>query len=205
MSLTAGGSDIPRGSDYVATVIRTILTGIGYINPAQFGSLFNQGGSKFGFEMTTYCHEINVNWGETDASGIVYFPCILAWFNDAEHQFFHKIGYPIDGIIRDYRAAFVMGDVHFRFTSPAAFGDRISCRIKLKQLRNRTLQWDCKGINSETGAVVTEGQIIRVYSQFDDDGSLRSAQIPDAMRLAIIEAAAEPIPAPTRSRDSPKR
>ena len=70
-----------------------------------------------------YWKEITVNWGESDPFGLVYYPRIVAWFNDTEHDFFRTIGYPIDQMIRRDRTTFVMGEIHFRFIGPAAYGD----------------------------------------------------------------------------------
>ena len=35
--------------------------------------------------MAMYWKEITVNWGESDPFGLVYYPRIVAWFNDTEH------------------------------------------------------------------------------------------------------------------------
>ncbi|SVC56434.1 uncharacterized protein METZ01_LOCUS309288, partial [marine metagenome] len=46
--------------------------------------------------MAMYWREISVPWGESDPFGLVYYPRIVAWFNDTEHELFRTIGYPID-------------------------------------------------------------------------------------------------------------
>src|SRR4030095_2708693 len=75
--------------------------------------------------MAMYWKEITVNWGESDPFGLVYYPRIVAWFNDTEHELFRVIGYPIEQMIKNDRTTFVMGEIHFRFIGPAAYGDRI--------------------------------------------------------------------------------
>ena len=75
--------------------------------------------------MAMYWKEITVNWGESDPFGLVYYPRIVAWFNDTEHELFRIIGYPIEQMIKNDRTTFVMGEIHFRFIGPAAYGDRI--------------------------------------------------------------------------------
>ena len=70
--------------------------------------------------MAMYWREISVPWGESDPFGLVYYPRIVAWFNDTEHELFRTIGYPIDRMIRKDRTTFVMGEIHFRFVGPAA-------------------------------------------------------------------------------------
>lgn len=57
--------------------------------------------------MMMYSRELTVNWGESDPFGLVYFPLMLAWFNDTEHELLRAIGYSTDKLIRDSRTAFV--------------------------------------------------------------------------------------------------
>lgn len=132
-----------------------------------------------------YWKEITVNWGESDPFGLVYYPRIVAWFNDTEHDFFRTIGFPIDQMIKNDRTTFVMGDIHFRFIGPAAYGDRVATSVTLAKLGERTLHWNCKAINAVTGALVTEGKATRVYARINEDGTLNSAVIPDNMRKAL--------------------
>ena len=135
-----------------------------------------------------YWKEITVNWGESDPFGLVYYPRIVAWFNETEHEFFRTIGYPIDVMIREDRTTFVMGEIHFRFIGPAAYGDRIATSISLAELGEKTLHWHCKAKNAVTGALVTEGRATRVYARINEDGTLSSAVIPDRMRRALTES-----------------
>lgn len=135
-----------------------------------------------------YWKEITVQWGESDPFGLVYYPRIVAWFNDTEHEFFRTIGYPIDQMIRRDRTTFVMGEIHFRFIGPAAYGDRIATTISLAKIGDRTLHWTCKARNAATSAPVTEGRATRVYARINEDGTLNSAVIPQAMRKAMLQS-----------------
>ena len=140
--------------------------------------------------MTTamYWRELTVNWGESDPFGLVYYPRIVAWFNDTEHEFFRTIGYPIDEMIERDRTTFVMGEIHFRFIGPAAYGDRIATTVTLEEIGEKTLHWNCKAKNVRTGAPVTEGKATRIYARIMEDGRLKSAKIPDEMRRALSES-----------------
>jgi acyl-CoA thioesterase FadM len=135
-----------------------------------------------------YWKEITVQWGESDPFGLVYYPRIVAWFNDTEHDFFRTIGYPIDQMIRRDRTTFVMGEIHFRFIGPAAYGDRVATSVTLTKIGARTLHWSCKARNAVTGAPVTEGKATRVYARINEDGTLNSAVIPEAMRKAMLQS-----------------
>ena len=135
-----------------------------------------------------YWKEITVHWGESDPFGLVYYPRIVAWFNETEHEFFRTIGFPIDEMIRKDRTTFVMGDIHFRFIGPAAYGDRIATSMSLAKIGERTLHWTCKASNAVTGAPVTEGRATRVYARINEDGTLNSALIPQRIRNALLQS-----------------
>ena len=137
--------------------------------------------------MAMYWKEITVNWGESDPFGLVYYPRIVAWFNDTEHELFRVIGYPIEQMIKNDRTTFVMGEIHFRFIGPAAYGDRIVTTITLADIGDHTLHWNCKAKNAVTGAAVSEGRATRVYARINEDGSLKAQVIPADMVNAIRE------------------
>ena len=132
-----------------------------------------------------YWRELTVNWGESDPFGLVYYPRMLSWFNDTEHELFRAIGYPIDDMIKKDRTTFVMGEVHFRFIGPAAYGDRVLSIIKLNKIGKSTLHWKTRCINAANGDPICEGLGTRVYAHIKEDGSLDSAQIPEQMRNAL--------------------
>lgn len=132
-----------------------------------------------------YWRELTVNWGESDPFGLVYYPRMLSWFNDTEHELFRAIGYPIDAMIKQDRTTFVMGEVHFRFIGPAAYGDRVLSIIKLNKIGKSTLHWKTRCINAANGDPICEGLGTRVYAHIQEDGSLDSAIIPEEMRNAL--------------------
>ncbi len=135
--------------------------------------------------MIMYWKELIVPWGESDPFGLVYFPRMLTWFNDTEHELFSTLGYSIGKMVKNDRTTFVMGEIHFRFIGPAAYGERIKSTIALKRIGNSSLHWNCKAINADTGALITEGRAIRIYATILEDGNLKSARIPDEMRQLL--------------------
>ena len=137
--------------------------------------------------MIMYSREHTVAWGESDPFGLVYFPMMFTWFNEAEHELLRGLGFGTRELIRKHRTAFVMGDVHFRFVGPAAYGDRVRTTIKLVKIGGSTLHWDCRAVQSGSGAVVTEGRAIRIYAQIQEDGNLKALMIPDDIRKALAE------------------
>lgn len=137
--------------------------------------------------MIMYSRELTVAWGESDPFGLVYYPMMFTWFNEAEHELLRGMGFGTKELIKNHRTAFVMGDVHFRFIGPAAYGDRVRTTIKLVKIGGSTLHWDCKAVQAADGSAITEGRAIRIYAQIQEDGSLKALDIPDFIRKALAE------------------
>ena len=137
--------------------------------------------------MIMYSRELTVAWGESDPFGLVYYPMMFTWFNEAEHELLRGLGFGTKDLIQKNRTAFVMGDVHFRFIGPAAYGDRVRTTIKLVKMGGATLHWDCKAVQVADGAPITEGRAIRIYAQIQEDGNLKALDVPDEIRKALAE------------------
>ena len=137
--------------------------------------------------MIMYSRELTVAWGESDPFGLVYYPMMFTWFNETEHELLRGLGFGTKDLIHNHRTAFVMGDVHFRFIGPAAYGDRVRTTMKLVKIGGSTLHWDCRAVQANDGSVITEGRAIRIYAQIQEDGNLKAIPIPDEIKKALSE------------------
>jgi 4-hydroxybenzoyl-CoA thioesterase len=138
--------------------------------------------------MITYTRELTVAWGESDPFGLVYYPMMFTWFNEAEHDLLRELGFSTNRLIKESRTAFVMGDIQFRFLGPASYGDRVVTTIHLAKLGTASLHWDCTAVHAGTGAPITEGRAVRIHSQFQDDGSLKAIPVPEDIRAALSQS-----------------
>ena len=138
--------------------------------------------------MLVYYRELTVAWGESDPFGLVYFPRMFAWFNDAEHEFFAQAGYPITRMVNQDRTTFVMGRVNFEFVGPAAYGEKIVTRLAVREVTRSTVVWDCSARRADK-ALVTQGTATRVYAEIQANGELKAKPIPESIRALLgVEA-----------------
>lgn len=137
--------------------------------------------------MIMYSRELTVSWGESDPFGLVYYPMMFTWFNETEHELLRALGFPTNKLIKENRTAFVMGDVHFRFVGPAAYGDKVRTTIQLHKMGESTIHWDCKAEQVTSGETITEGRAIRIYARIKDDGNLEACHIPDNIRNSLLQ------------------
>ncbi|MBT6273849.1 MAG: hypothetical protein HOI95_06925 [Chromatiales bacterium] len=135
--------------------------------------------------MINHSRALTVSWGESDPFGLVYFPMMLAWFNDTEHELLRALGFGTEALIARDRCAFVMGDIRHRFVGTAGYGDVVQTSIELVKMTNSTLHWECKAWLQNTGKPVTEGLAIRVFARIRDDGGIDAQSIPQELRDAL--------------------
>ena len=84
----------------------------------------------------------------------------------------------------------LVGEIHFRFIGPAAYGDRVMTKVSLEKMGVRTLHWNCIATNATSGDLICEGRAVRVYARIKEDGNLESQPIPDFMRKTLEELGA---------------
>ena len=151
--------------------------------------------------MLTWWREHAVLWGECDPFGLVYYPHMLAWLNDVEHDLWRALGHPIEDMIARDRTTFVMGEVAFRFTGPARYGEPVMIFLRLDGLGRSTLKWSTRVVHGASAAPVCEGTATRVYARIQDDGGLRAATITPALRelLGAPPPPRAPLPAALES------
>jgi len=137
-----------------------------------------------------YSRECTVSWGESDPFGLVYYPNITAWLNDAEHEYLRTLDLGIDAMIARDRTTFVMGEIKFRFTGPAPYGHRVVTHIGIDRIGSKTIHWRCLVKNLTTGGPVADGEATRVYAHINDDKSLESRVIPDDIRERLLSSQA---------------
>jgi YbgC/YbaW family acyl-CoA thioester hydrolase len=143
--------------------------------------------------MITYTRDLTVAWGESDPFGLVYYPMMFTWFNEAEHDLLRELGFATNRLIKESRTAFVMGEISFRFQGPASYGDRVRTTIHLARLGTASLHWDCKAVHLDGGAPITEGRAVRIHSQFQEDGSLKAIPVPEEIRQALSRASVDKV------------
>jgi 4-hydroxybenzoyl-CoA thioesterase len=108
---------------------------------------------------------VQVEFGDCDPAGIVFFPNFLRWIDAAGRALFIAAGVPP---WRDTeRSSGIIGtpliDVHARFMLPASYGDRLAIESSIRQWRNRSFVMHhrvCRG-----GDVLAECDEVRVFAR----------------------------------------
>jgi 4-hydroxybenzoyl-CoA thioesterase len=126
--------------------------------------------------MLTSRKTIEIEWGDCDAAGIVYFPRYFAWFDACTAALFKHAGFEKRALLDTYAiVGFPVVDARATFTAPSSFGDVVVVESTIAQWGRTSFGVHHRLLRGETLAV--EGFETRVWT-VRDGVRLRAAEIP---------------------------
>jgi YbgC/YbaW family acyl-CoA thioester hydrolase len=123
----------------------------------------------------------SVDWGETDAAGIVFFPNYFRWFDRATHDLFAALGYPITVMLREGFTVPLV-EAGCRFTSPLVYATQIEIASRVLEVRSRTIRVEHQ-VETAT-AVAAVGHEVRIWTRIAG-GAISAEPIPDNVRRLL--------------------
>jgi acyl-CoA thioester hydrolase len=133
---------------------------------------------------------LRVRYAETDTMGVVYHANYLIWFEVGRGDYFRALG-------QDYgeweKRGFLLpvSEAYARFHAPARYGDLITVRTSLAQLRSRELTLDYQVIHGETGQILATGWTKHIC--VDHESHVR--RLPEIL-LRLLEGEGQSTPEP---------
>ncbi|HHY73360.1 MAG TPA: acyl-CoA thioesterase [Bacillus bacterium] len=135
--------------------------------------------------MQAHTYEFRVEWGDTDAAGIVYNPNFYKWMDQAVHYYFESIGFPLLNLVRDEKIGIPVIESKCNFQKPLYFADHVVLHTNIIGLHNKVIKFG--HIFMKEGNKIAEGYQVRALASFDGE-KLQAITIPDRMRQAIMES-----------------
>jgi 4-hydroxybenzoyl-CoA thioesterase len=129
---------------------------------------------------TTYTTQIE--FGDCDPAGIVFYPNFLQWMDAASLHFFMQCGVPPWREIKE-PANFVgtpLLEINTRFIKSATYGETIEVHSSITQWRNKVFVQQHRVMRGNE--LLCEGNEIRTFCVRDEAGKLKSIPIPSFIR-----------------------
>lgn len=128
--------------------------------------------------MLTNRRAIEIQWGDCDPAGIVYFPRFFEYFDACTNALFQRAGLPKPEMLRKYRLAGIpLVDARARFIIPSSFGDVVAVDSCISEWGHSSFSVSHKLFRGE--ALAVEGTEKRVWTVRDaTDSRLRGEAIP---------------------------
>lgn len=127
--------------------------------------------------------EIQVEWGDCDPAGIVYFPRFFEYFDACTNALFERAGFKKAEMLKQYALVGIpLIEAGAQFYVPAAFGESVT-------VETRIVEWGTSSFRVEhkmykAGVLAAEGRERRVWTVRDAGRAtgLRSAAIPQEVK-----------------------
>ena len=132
--------------------------------------------------MFTRTTQVEIQFGDCDPAGIVYYPNYFRFFDNATTGLLSAaLGMHKRNWLEHYGIAGIpMVDTGSRFIRPSSFGDMIDIRSEVTELGRSS--FSVRHTVSREGEVCIEAHEKRVWVVRDDAGGIRSAPLPDDVR-----------------------
>jgi 4-hydroxybenzoyl-CoA thioesterase len=119
-----------------------------------------------GFNSIAGTFAVQLQWGDCDPAGIIFYPTYFRWFDAATWNFFAAVGYHAKRMRAEHLAMpLVAADCQFRH--PAEQQDRA-------EVRSRIARWGGKSfvvrheVVREDGVLLAEGTETRVWGRYEN-------------------------------------
>jgi 4-hydroxybenzoyl-CoA thioesterase len=130
-------------------------------------------------------HEFQIQWGDCDPAGIVFYPNYFRWFDIATHKLMSAAGVgQRDQVEKFGIIGAVLVSAKCDFRRPMTFGDRIVHKVHVVEWSERSFV--VSHVLTKAGEVAAQGAETRVCLARDADGSVRSIPIPEGFRQALV-------------------
>jgi 4-hydroxybenzoyl-CoA thioesterase len=122
---------------------------------------------------------IEIQWGDCDPAGIVYFPRFFEYFDACTNALFERAGLPKPEMLRKYRLVGIpLVDARARFIIPSSFGDIVAVDSCITEWGRSSFSVLHKLFRGD--ALAVEGSEKRVWTVRDpqDPSRMRGEPIP---------------------------
>lgn len=135
-----------------------------------------------------FAREIEIEWGDCDPAGIVYYPRYFEMFDAATaHMVAAATGMSKFDLLRRHDAVgFPMVSTGAEFHRPSRFGDRVRIESSITDIARSSFAVKHRLLNGEELAI--EAFEKRVWVQRAPDGAIKSAPLPPAVIAALSAA-----------------
>lgn len=129
-------------------------------------------------------HQVDVQFGDCDPAGIVFFPNFSRWMDAASLSFFMQCGVPPWRELEKTRG--IVGtpllEVHTRFIKSVTYGECILITTEIEEWREKVFVQRHRVMRG--GELVCEGRETRVFVRRDteDRDRLRAIPVPEDIR-----------------------
>jgi 4-hydroxybenzoyl-CoA thioesterase len=132
----------------------------------------------------TAVYTVDVQFGDCDPAGIVFFPNFSRWMDAASSHYFRQCGLPAWRAMTDLPGCVgaPLLEIHTRFINSVTYGERIEIHTHVEEWRGKVFIQHHRIMRGDT--VICEGRETRALCIRAADGRLKAVPVPDFIRQA---------------------
>jgi acyl-CoA thioester hydrolase len=139
--------------------------------------------------------EFEIEFGETDAAGVVFYPNYFRWFDRATHHLLATLGWPQNVLLDDFHLSQPVIDCGCTFTKPLRYGDIVRIETSIVNVGETTFKVEQHIFHDNE--LVGSGFETRVWVKTNEagsDGRLKVVPIPDVIAEKFKEKPGHTVP-----------
>ncbi|MBE7516156.1 MAG: acyl-CoA thioesterase [Chloracidobacterium sp.] len=102
--------------------------------------------------------EIRVRYAETDQMGIAHHSNYLIWFEAGRSDLCRARGFSYKEMEESDDALLVVAEAYVRYKSPAFYEDLLTIRVRVSEVRSRSVRFLYQVYRAGDGAILAEGE-----------------------------------------------
>lgn len=144
------------------------------------------------FDSVVAVFPCEVQWGDCDPAGIIFYPTYFRWMDAATWAFWASVGYTAKRMKGEH-LAMPLVSADCRFIAPAEHGDRCEVRSRVARFGGKSFVVAHDVVRAD-GTALAEGRETRVWGRFANGPGtpLRGETIPEALKALFRRAAGAP-------------
>jgi 4-hydroxybenzoyl-CoA thioesterase len=127
----------------------------------------------------TIVYGVDVQFGDCDPAGIVFFPHYSRWMDAASHHFFLRCGLPPWHAMADLPGCIgaPLLEIHTRFHASVTHGERIEIHTGVEEWRGKVFIQHHRVMRGDQ--LICEGRETRALCVRDGGGKLKAIPVPE--------------------------
>lgn len=128
--------------------------------------------------------QFRVQWGDCDPAGIIFYPRVLAYMNEATHAMLEQAGFPLATLNARGVIGVPMVSLSISYQRVLNLGDYAQIVSDVTEIGRTSIKIRHRVMRGEEQA--SEAHEIRVYARRNDDGAIAAAPVDDDVRAALL-------------------
>lgn len=130
-------------------------------------------------------YKFSVEWGDTDAAGIVFYPNFYRWMDQATHRFLAYIGYPSSSLFYSEKIGVPLLESTCKFKTPLFFEDEVTIETTITEIKDKVFYF--QHIFKRKNVTIAIGNEIRAWTSFKGEKP-KAISIPDELCQVIVDS-----------------